>query len=139
MAYTLSDHFRPLRIVMRCNGLLVGVVLGLLFLSLSKATLTAWGIYTGGVLWPLRLAGALLLTFGITFLLAANQDLISLLMLLSMSIANALVALVMLFAYFQQELSQVALSGRLLFIFIFLLCLISAITPLRYLRAEYRS
>jgi hypothetical protein len=44
----------------------------------------------------------------------------------------------MLVAYFQQELSQVALGGRILFVLIFLLCLISAITPLRYLRAEYR-
>lgn len=138
MAYTLSDHFRPLRIVMRCNGLLVGVILGLLFLSLSKATLSAWGLYTGGLLWPLRLAGALLLSFGLIFLLAANQSLISLLMLLTMSIANGLIAFVMLFAYFQQELSQVALGGRILFVLLFLLCLISAITPLRYLRAEYR-
>lgn len=138
MAYTLSDHFRPLRIVMRCNGFVVGVILGLLFLTLSKATLTNWGLYTSGLLWPLRLAGALLLTFGLTFLLAANQDLISLLMLVTMSIANSLLALVMLFAYFQQELSQVGSGGRILFVLLFLLCLISAITPLRYLRAEYR-
>lgn len=138
MAYTLSDHFRPLRIVMRCNGFVVGVILGLLFLTLSKATLTNWGLYTSGLLWPLRLAGALLLTFGLTFLLAANQDLISLLMLVTMSIANSLLALVMLFAYFQQELSQVGNGGRILFVLLFLLCLISAITPLRYLRAEYR-
>jgi hypothetical protein len=138
MAYTLTDQFRPLRLVMRLNGLVIGLVLGLLLLTLSKVTLLNWGLYTTGLLWPTRLAGALLCALGTLLLLAAAQRAIDLFVLLTMLVAHSLLALVMLLAYFQQEFTNVTLSGRLIFVLIFLLSLVGAITPLRYLRAEYR-
>lgn len=134
MAYTLTDQFRPLRLVMRINGLVIGFTLGLFLLLSSKATLLSWGIYTTGLLWPTRLAGALLCTLGLLLLLAAAQREIDSYVVLTMLLAHTLLVLVMLLAYFQQEFSAVTLSGRLLFVLLFLLSLIGAITPLRYWR-----
>jgi hypothetical protein len=139
MAYTLTDQFRPLRISLRVNGALVGLSFGLLLLAMPKATLANWGLYTGGVLWPMRLAGALLITVGLVFILAANQEVINFPMLLTMIVGNSLLALVLLVAYLQQELTALTLIGRFVLILIFILCLIGAVTPLRYLRADYRA
>jgi hypothetical protein len=138
MAYTLSDQYRPLRIALRINGSIVGVALGLALLTLSQETLLAWGLYQGGALWPMRLAGAALLALGLVFLLIASQHGISLLLLATVTIANTLVALVLLLAYFQQEFAALTALGRVLLILIFALCLVGALAPLPYLRAEYR-
>lgn len=138
MAYTLSDQYRPLRIALRINGSTVGVALGLALLTLSKETLLTWGLYQAGALWPMRLAGAALLALGLIFLLIAGQQAISLPLLATVTIANTLVALVLLLAYFQQEFAALTLLGRILLVLIFALCLAGALAPLPYLRAEYR-
>jgi formate/nitrite transporter FocA (FNT family) len=139
MAYTLADQFRPLRLILRVNGTGIGLTLGAILLATPQPILADWGLFTGGALWPLRLAGALLLTLGLVFILAANQELINTATLLTMIVANGQIAFVLLFAYLQQELVTLALVGRLLLILIFLLCLIGAVLPVRYLRADYRS
>jgi len=136
MAYTLTDQLRPLRLVMRLNGAIVGLTPGLLLFILPGATLTAWGIYAGGSLWPLRAVGALLLALGLLFVLAASQEAINLPLLLCMTVANGLLALVLLIAYLQRELAGLSIAGRLLLIVIFLFCLIGAVTPLRYRRSH---
>ena len=123
---------------MRLNGLVIGLALGLLCLLSPKTSLVAWGLYTSGALWPLRATGAVLLALGLLYILAANQDIINMPLLLSMVIANGLLAIVLLFAYLQQELTGLTLFGQLLLILIFLLCLIGAVVPLRYFRLEYR-
>ncbi|CAN5849377.1 hypothetical protein BH10CHL1_BH10CHL1_09370 [soil metagenome] len=138
MAYTLTDQFRALRMTMRLNGLVIGLALGLLCLLSPKTSLSAWGLYTSGALWPLRATGAVLLALGLLYVLAASQDTISMPLLLSMVIVNSLLAIVLLFAYLQQELAGLTLIGQLLLIAIFLLCLIGAVVPLRYFRLEYR-
>jgi hypothetical protein len=138
MAYTLSDHYRPLRIALRINGSIVGVATGLALLTLSQETLLTWGLYQAGPLWPLRLAGAALLALGLLFLLIAGQRGIGLPFLATVTLANTLVALVLLLAYFQQEFAGLTLLGRLLLILIFALCLVGALAPLPYLRAEFR-
>ena len=138
MAYTLTDQFRPLRLVMRLNGVVLGLALGLALLLLPKANLAAWGLYLGGSLWPLRATGSLLVAVGLLFVLGANQDLINLPLLLSMVVGNSLLALVLLLAYFQQELVGLTRLGQIVFLGIFLLCLIGAVVPLRYFRVEYR-
>ena len=123
---------------MRLNGLVIGLALGFLCLLSPKTSLAAWGLYTSGALWPLRATGAILLALGLLYVLAANQEFINMPLLLSMVVANSLLAIVLLFAYLQQELTGLTFIGRLLLIAIFLLCLIGAVVPLRYFRLEYR-
>ncbi|MBX3010796.1 MAG: hypothetical protein KF832_04780 [Caldilineaceae bacterium] len=134
MAYTLGDPFRSLRLILRINGFLVGVVLGLFLLLAPRTLLLAWGIYTGGPGWPLRLAGAGQIGLGIFFFLTANQDYLSKLTLFTTLLTNGLLALVLLTAYFQQELVNLSLIGQVLFVLIFLLYLLGAVIPLRYVR-----
>lgn len=134
MAYTLGDPFRSLRLILRINGFLVGIVLGLLLLATPRALLLAWGIYESGVLWPLRLAGASQIGLGIFFFLTANQDYLSKLTLFTTVFTNGLLALVLLTAYFQQQLLHLSATGQVLFVLIFLLYLLGAVIPLRYVR-----
>lgn len=138
MAYTLTDHFRPLRLIMRINGLTIGILLGLLLLLAPRGVLSDWGLLAGGYGWPFRLAGAALIALGLFLLLLASGDMIGLSLLLTLTGTNALFALVLLVAYLQQELIHLNGLGRILLIVVFILCLAGAVTPLRYLRAEYR-
>jgi hypothetical protein len=138
MAYTLSDHFRPLRLALRTNGVLVGLGLGSLLLFTSQNTLSRWGLFSGEQLWPVRLAGAALIALGLCFILIAAQDVIGLSLLITVTVANLLFALVLLVSYFQQEFARLTGIGHLLLVIIFILCLIGALAPLPYLRAEYR-
>lgn len=139
MAYSLNDVYRFLRIVMRLNGATVGLGLGLLLLAAAKGDLAAWGVFSGGPIWPVRMAGGLLAALGVTLLLAAQERIVSGPSMVGMSLANALLAGVLLLAYLQQEFVMLNLSGRLLLVGIFVMCLIGAIFPLRYVRAEYVS
>ena len=134
MAYTLGDPFRSLRLLLRINGVLVGVVLGLCLLAAPRSWLLSWGIYDSGPLWPFRLAGASQLGLGLFFFLMANQDYLSRLMLLSTVLANSVLALVLLTAYLQQELTRLSTVGQIGFVLVFLLYLSGAVIPLRYVR-----
>ena len=134
MAYTLGDPFRPLRLVLRINSLLVGIGLGLLLWITPQPLLFGWGIYSGGVLWPLRLAGATQVALGIFFFLMASQDYLSKPTLLVTVLINSILALVLLSAYLRQELTALSGFGQLLFILIFFVYLVGAVAPLRYIR-----
>lgn len=135
MAYTLGDPFRSLRLLLRTNGVLIGLVLGICLLTAPKSWLVGWGIYTSGALWPLRFAGASQLGLGLFFVLMAGQDYLSRLMLISTVIANSVLALVLLTAYLQQELTALSPVGQVLFVLVFLLYLTGAVIPLRYVRS----
>lgn len=135
MAYTLGDPFRSLRLLLRINGVLVGLFLGISLLSAPQTWLLGWGLYTSGPLWPLRLAGASQLGLGLFFILMANQDYLSRLMLVSTVIANSMLALVLLTAYLRQELTGLSTTGQVVFVLIFLLYLLGAVIPLRYVRS----
>lgn len=137
MAYSLNDVYRFLRMVMRLNGITVGFGLGLLLLITSRDDLAAWGVYGGDTIWPVRMAGSLLAALGVMLLLAAQERIVSGPSMVAMSLANALVAVVLLMAYLQQELAALNPLGQALLIAIFLMCLIGAVFPLRYVRAEY--
>lgn len=139
MAYTLSDHFRPLRIILRVNGVVVGLLLGLALLTLSRGALDAWGLYAQGHLWPLRLAGVLLITLGVLSLVMAGQRVIEIWLLTPMTVAYLLLALVLLSAYFQQEFAQLSPLGSVVLVIVFALCLLAVLAALPYLRTEYRS
>lgn len=138
MAYTLTDPYRPLRTVLRMSSAIT-LIAGASFVLLSRPTLVSLGLAAGDVAWPVRLAGAALITLGLYFVMAANETAVSTPAIVTCIVGNAAFALVMLMAYLGQELAGLSLLGRIAFILVFLLCLVSAVVPVRYLRAEFRT
>lgn len=137
MAYTLTDPFRSLRFVLRLSG--VTMTLGgaaLVFAPIAR--LVEWQLIGNGPSWPIRLAGTLLITLGLTYLLTAGERRIGAPGMVACMLGNALVAAVLFLAYFRQELTQLSWLGLILYVIVFVISLIGAVTPLRYLRAEYR-
>lgn len=54
------------------------------------------------------------------------------------SVGNGLLAIVLLLAYLQQDLANLTPVGLGVLLVIFVIALVGAVVPLRYLRAEYR-
>ena len=136
MAYSLTDYFRSIRLILRLNGLIVALGFGLLLL-LSPATLADWGLLAGGQLWPTRMAGAALIGLGSAFIFAANQRIVPVSVLVAALVGNGLMAIVLLIAYLQQEFSNITLTGTILLILVFIFCLIGAVAPIPYIRTDY--
>ena len=122
---------------MRVNGLVVGFGVGLLLLLFPRGVMIITGLYAGEVLWPHRLVGSLLLAFGILFLMSAAERVVSTTSMVTMIIANGLMATVLVASYLQGEFAGLGLAGQIGLVLIFLVCLISAIVPVRYLRTDY--
>jgi len=137
MAYTLSDPFRSLRIVLRLCGAVMAL-LGLALLLAPMGALANWFTLAASPLWPLRLAGGGLLTLGIYYLLASSERILGLPVLVTCALGNGLAAIILVTAYLQQDLAGLTWLGQLLLILVFMIYLVGAVTPLRYLRAEYR-
>ena len=137
MAYSLNDLYSGLRSVMRVNGLVVGLGIGVLLLFLPRTILGAAGLYGGEALWPHRLVGSLLVALGVMLLLSAQDRVVSAASMIAMLVANALMAVVLMISYLQGEFAGMGLIGQIVLVLIFLLCLISAIVPVRYLRTDY--
>ncbi|HXF60047.1 MAG TPA: hypothetical protein VNK95_00440, partial [Caldilineaceae bacterium] len=110
---------------------------GSLLLYFPRGLLAAWGLYAGGPAWPARMAGALLVALALLLLLAAQERIVSAASMVAMLVANGLTALVLLIAYLQGEFAALGLVGQGVLVLLFLLCLISALTPLRFLRTDY--
>jgi len=138
VAYSLNDYYRPLRLTLRINGLILGLGLGLLFIVYPRALFLQWGLIPTGPAWPVRCAGATLIALGCLSLLAANERIIPAVVLITMTVGNGLLALVLFVSYLQGEFAALPALGLIGLILIFLLCLISAVVPLRYIRTEYR-
>lgn len=136
MAYSLNDLYHGLRLVMRANGLLLGLALGGSLLVFPRTTLSAAGLAADASLWPGRLAGALLVALGLNLLAAAQERIVSTAAMIGMAAANGLMALVLLLAYFNQEFGALDRFGQIGLVLIVAGCLVSAVTPLRYLRTE---
>jgi hypothetical protein len=139
LAYSLNDVYRYLRVVMRVDAVVVGLGLGMLLTFFPRTSLADWGIYAAGPVWPVRLAGGLLLTFGVLLLLSAQERVIPGSSLAAMTMGNGILALVLLVAYLQDELAFLSVFGRLLLIVVFVVCLIGTLFPLQYIRAEYQA
>jgi hypothetical protein len=137
MAYTLTDPLTPLRNVLRVAGS-TALLLGGTMLIFPRLVLTEWGAPEVGVNWPVRLAGAFLITLGIYYLLAANERTVGTTAMFTCSVGNGLLAAVLLIAYLQQDLANLTPVGLGALLVVFVVALVGAITPLRYLRAEYR-
>jgi hypothetical protein len=99
--------------------------------------MTAAGLYAGEALWPYRLVGSLLLALGLLLLMSAQDRVVSTASMVTMLIANGLMAVVLLISYLQGEFAGLGLVGQILLVLLFLICLISAIVPVRYLRTDY--
>ena len=59
--------------------------------------------------------------------------------LVTCMLGNGLVALVILLGYLGREFDGLTWLGQLLLIVIFGICLVGAVMPIRYLRADYRN
>ncbi|MEZ4662597.1 MAG: hypothetical protein R2911_34025 [Caldilineaceae bacterium] len=139
MAYSLTDQFRGLRTTLRLSGVVLGLGGGAMLLFLPPSQLQAAGVAVAGALWPIRLAGALLISVGSLFLYAASERVISPAAAFTAVITHSLLAIVLLLAYLQREFTELTVGGLAILLAVFLLCLIGAITPLRYLRGGYRN
>ena len=139
MAYSFTDVYRPLRTLLRLNGIVIGLGMGLLLFFLPHSILSRWGLLMSGPSWPFRLAGALLVTLGVFWLMAAGDEIMSMATLVTTLLGHSLIAIVLLLAYLQREIISLSPVGTLMFVLIFVLCLVGALMPLRYLRAEYRA
>jgi hypothetical protein len=122
---------------MRVNGLVVGLGIGIVLLFFPRWLLVVAGLYAGESLWPHRLVGSLLLAHGILLLLSAQERVVSAAGMVSMLVANALLAIVLMVSYLQGEFAGMGWIGQIVLVLVFLLCLISAIVPVRYLRTDY--
>jgi hypothetical protein len=138
MAYTLNDPYRSLRVVLRLSGV-ASLLAGLLFLLLpGSSAATTLGL-APVPLWPLRLAGAGLLTLGVTYLLNASERAIGLPALVTCALGNGLPAILVVTAYLQREMATFAWPLQAGMIVLFVIWLIGAVTPLRFLRAEFQA
>lgn len=137
MAYTLNDFFRPLRFLFRLNGSVVGVLLGLFLFVAPRAATALTGAAALAPTWPLRMAGAVLIGFGLMLLFAANERIIPLPILIATTVTHALLAFVLLLMYIQREATQPSWVGIILYIILFLLCLVGTVSPLRFIRTDY--
>lgn len=122
---------------MRVNGLVVGGGAGLLLLLFPRGLMSAAGLEAGEALWPYRVAGSLLLALGVLFLLSAQERVVNTASIIAMLIANGAMSIVLVMAYLQGEFAGLGLLGQIGLVFIFLICLISAIVSVRYLRTDY--
>jgi len=137
MAYTLGDPFRGLRTIFRICGA-ASLLAGLAFLLLSADNLRLWQLTPPAVIWPVRLLGAGFLALAIFYLLTARETTIPASALVTAIAINSLSALILIFAYFGGEFAGLDWPGLVLLVLTVLVTLIGAVTPLRYLRAEYR-
>lgn len=138
MAYSLGDPWRPLRLVLRINGVALGLLLGATLLVAAPRLLSALGFVAEGPLLPFRLAGAGLLATGAFALNAATRRDLDRGVLIATILFHALLALALLLGYLQGDFVVRNLFSLLLLLGAFLLCLLGALAPLRYFAAEYR-
>lgn len=138
MAYTLNDPYRSLRGVLRLSGI-ASLLTGLLFLLLPAAVANTLLGLAPGPLWPLRLAGATLLTLGVAHVLNAGERDIGLPTLVTCALGNGLPAILVVTAYLQREMTTFAWPLQAGMIVLFIIWLIGAVAPLRFLRAEVRA
>lgn len=137
MAYTLTDPYNSLRNILRTAGT-TDLLLGGTMLVFPRLVLTEWGAAESGAEWPVRMAGAFLITLGIYFLLAASERAIGTTAMITCMTGNGLFAGVVLVSYLQQDLANLTPVGLGALIVVFVIALVGVITPLRYLRADYR-
>ncbi|MBV7331905.1 hypothetical protein KFU94_27480 [Chloroflexi bacterium TSY] len=139
VAYSLTDYYRPIRMIFRLNGFIIGLGVGAFLLIFPRNLMIGWGLQVAGPAWPARIAGSVLIALGCLFVASAGQRIIHVPILLSAVMSNGLIAIVLLLSYLQREFAELSITGQAVLIVVFLLCLITAVLPLRYIRADYPS
>src|SRR5262245_32810674 len=114
MAYSLGDPYRPLRLVLRLNGVIVGLGFGALLSLAPHAWLVGMGWSQGGAALPWRMAGAGLVTVGLFLLLSAGNREIDTAVLAPTLVFHALLAVVLLVGYLRGDLAGLNAVGGLL-------------------------
>ncbi|MEM7125387.1 MAG: hypothetical protein AAF702_03615 [Chloroflexota bacterium] len=138
MAYTLNDYFRPLRTIFRVNGLINGLLLGFCMLFVPRFVVALLGSSLDVDLWPLRFAGVYAMATGMYLLNRANERTIPPAISLLAIVINGLTAGVLLLAYLQQEIAPISLAGQIILTALFILNLLGAVIPIRFMRSDYR-
>jgi hypothetical protein len=138
MAYSLGDPYRPLRLILRLNGVVVGLGFGAVLLLAPHTWLVGMGWSQGGAALPWRLAGVGLVAFGLFLLLSAGSREIDLAVLAPCMLFHTLLTIVLLIGYLRGDLAGLNAAGGLLLLTVFLLSLVGALAPVRYFGAEYR-
>lgn len=136
MAYSFNDPYRILRWVLRLNGIVVGLGLGLLLLTYPGQLLTIWGLNPEDPAWPARLGGASLIGMGINYWSMAETATMRSQAVIGVILANAVLAGVLFVSYLQGDLTNVTRLGQLLLFVIFALCLACVVLPISFLREE---
>lgn len=138
MAYSLGDSYRPLRLVMRINGVVIGLLLGVLLFLGPPSLLGTIGLLGNGTLFALRIAGAALIGVGLFLLGSATAREIETGQLIACLVFHLLLAVTLLLAWFRGDLQGLGIVGQIGLLIVFALSLVGVLTPVRYFRAEYR-
>lgn len=136
MAYSFNDPYRILRVVLRVNGTVVGLGLGLLLLIYPEQLLSVWGLSPANVAWPARLGGGSLIGMGIQYWSMAATPIMRPVAIVSVMVTNAILAGVLFVSYVQRDLTDLTWMGQILLVLIFVLCLACIVLPISYLHTE---
>jgi hypothetical protein len=133
MAYTFVDHYRPIRTLLRVDAVVVGLGLGLILLLYPVGMFAALGFAADAPLMA-RLAGSALLGLGVELLLAAAEADLRAGTLVSAIVSNGLLAASLFIAYLNGSLAGLTPWGYLVLLLLFVVCLLTAVLPIPFLR-----
>ncbi len=136
MAYTFTDPYRPVRFLLRIDGLLLGVGLGPVLFLQPASWLARLGLEQPGPLWSARIGGAALIGVGLGLLVAAGEQEMRMASLLTAMVSNGLIALALFLSYLAGELAGLNGWGVFAVTSIFAISLAMAVAPIPFLRRE---
>ena len=137
MAYTFNDHYRAARLLLRVNAVTIGLGLGALLLVYPRDLLELAGITLGSA-WAARIGGSALIGLGIGLLSAAAQAELQPAVLLAALISNSAMSISLLIAYFEGDLDALHPVGAGGLLVIFVICLLTAVLSVPYVRRKAR-
>ncbi len=138
MAYSLNDPYRGLRLVLRIDASLVGLVLGGSLLFAPQFLHTLWTNSEMNSFWMWRLGGAGLVAMGLSFLELSTRPAISPSSAFSVMLANGVLGVVLFQAYVSGAVNPPQIWGRLTLLALFLCNLTCVILPWAYLGEDLK-
>lgn len=136
MARSFNDPYGPLRMTLRLQGVMVGFALGVLLLTIPDRSMGMWGLVIEQTSWPARMAGAALVGMGINNLALAGEETMRLGPITAAMAASGLLVGVFFYSYLQGDLTDLTRLGQIVLITAFVLCLATALLPIRYFRRD---